>query len=83
MTEQPVAEKTVGLNTKFVASVAEWDVDLVVLEELTVSDEFAEFFTSRAFEKAIWRSTLDAVHSHSMSDLGETARRAAHMEVAR
>ena len=72
MTDQPIETKVLGLNTNFVASIAERDVDLVVLEELTVSEEFAEFFTSRAFEKAIWKTTLDAVHSHSMSDLGET-----------
>jgi hypothetical protein len=72
MTDQPIGTRVSSLNTKFVASIAERDVDLVVLEELTVSEEFAEFFTSRAFEKAIWKTTLDAVHSYSMSDLGET-----------
>ena len=36
------------LNLKFIPSIAERDVDLVLVEESTVNDEFRDFFSSRA-----------------------------------
>lgn len=60
------------LELKFVASIAERDIDLLVLEELSVSDEFREWFSSRVFGEPIFQSKIDAWHSVSDVQLGES-----------
>jgi hypothetical protein len=60
------------LELKFVASIAERDVDLLMMEEFSVSDEFREWFSSRAFGEPIFQSQIGAWHSVSDAQLGES-----------
>jgi hypothetical protein len=60
------------LELKFVASIAERDIDLLVMEELSVSNEFREWFSSRVFGEPIYQSEIGAWHSVSDSQLGES-----------
>jgi len=60
------------LELKFVASIAERDIDLLVMEELSVSEEFREWFSSRVFGEPIYQSEIGAWHSVSDSQLGES-----------
>ncbi|MCA9234497.1 MAG: hypothetical protein KDA44_03450 [Planctomycetales bacterium] len=60
------------LDVKFVASIAERDVDLLVMEELSVSTEFREWFSSRVFGEPIYQAALGAWHSVSDAHLGES-----------
>jgi hypothetical protein len=60
------------LNLKFVASFMERDVDLVLVEEFAVNDEFREFFSSRAYGMPILAKSLGAWHSVSDPALGES-----------
>lgn len=60
------------LELKFVASIAERDIDLLVMEELSVSDEFREWFSSRVFGEPIFQSKIGAWHSVSDAQLGES-----------
>jgi len=60
------------LDQKFVANVAERDVDLLIMEELSVSDEFREWFSSRVFGEPIFQSEIGAWHSVSDGNLGES-----------
>jgi hypothetical protein len=59
-------------DLKFVASVAERDLDFVLVEELSVNDEFCDWFTSRLYGKPIFASSIGAWHSVSDASLGET-----------
>jgi len=60
------------LELKFVASIAERDIDLLVMEELSVSEEFREWFSSRVFGEPIYQSKIGTWHSVSDSQLGES-----------
>jgi hypothetical protein len=60
------------LNLKFIASVAERDVDLVLVEEFTVNDEFRDFFSSRVYGIHVLAKSLGAWHSVSDTALGES-----------
>jgi len=60
------------VDLKFVASVAERDIDFLILEELSVSIEFQEWFSSRVFNEAIYKSKIGAWHSVSVTGLGES-----------
>ena len=60
------------LELKFIASIAERDIDLLVMEELSVSAEFREWFSSRAFGEPIYESEIGAWHSVSDAQLGES-----------
>jgi len=57
---------------KFVASVAERDLDFVLVEELSVNDEFCDWFTSRLYREPVFASSIGAWHSVSDASLGET-----------
>lgn len=61
-------------DINFVASVSERDIDLLMLEELTVNEEFCSWFTHSIFEHDIYNSTHGVWHSvvadeHRESDL--------------
>lgn len=58
------------LNTYL--SISERDVDLLILEELIVSDSFANWFVSAALGQPIELSTVGAWHSVSDPLLGES-----------
>ncbi len=60
------------LELKFVASIAERDIDLLVMEELSVSNEFREWFSSRVFGEPIYQSTIGTWHSVTDAQLGES-----------
>ncbi len=60
------------LQLKFVASIAERDIDLLIMEELSVSNEFREWFSSRVFGEPIYQSEIGTWHSVSDSQLGES-----------
>ncbi len=57
---------------KFVASIAERDVDMLVMEELSASTEFREWFSSRVFGEPIYQAKIGAWHSVSDAQLGES-----------
>ena len=57
---------------KFVASIAERDIDLLILEELSVSNEFREWLSSRIFGEPFYAAELGAWHSISDAQLGES-----------
>jgi hypothetical protein len=60
------------LETKFLSTVAERDVDLLLVEELTVNREFADWFASRVYGRAVLVEPLGTWHSLSDSALGES-----------
>ncbi len=60
------------LDLKFVASIAERDVDFLVMEELSVSTEFREWFASRVFGEPTYRKEIGAWHSVSDPQYGES-----------
>ena len=59
-------------NLKFVASIAERDIDLLIMEELSVCDEFREWLSSRIFGEAIFKENIGAWHSVCDAELGES-----------
>ncbi len=60
-----------SLNLNPIKSILERDIDLLLLEELSINPEFQEWFASRIFEEVIFQTSLEVLHSVS-SDLGET-----------
>jgi hypothetical protein len=50
-------------DINFVVSVSERDIDLLMLEELTVNDDFCRWFSNNIFEHHIYDSTYGAWHS--------------------
>jgi hypothetical protein len=62
----------VTIETKFLASVAERDIDLLLVEELTVNSEFGDWFASRLFGRAVFREAVGTWHSVTDSALGES-----------
>lgn len=60
------------LETRFVSHIAERDVDLVVLEELTVSEEFRHWFAARVYGEPTYESAIGTWHSLSDTQLGES-----------
>lgn len=60
------------IELKFIASIAERDIDLLILEELSVSDEFREWLSSRIFGEPIFQNRIGAWHSVIDSQLGES-----------
>ena len=60
------------LNLKFVSSFMERDVDLVLVEEFTVNEDFRDFFSSRAYGMPVLGESLGAWHSVSDPTLGES-----------
>jgi hypothetical protein len=60
------------IELKFVASIAERDIDLLIMEELSVSNEFREWFSSRVFGEPIYQSEIGTWHSVSDAQLGES-----------
>jgi hypothetical protein len=59
-------------DLQFLSSVAERDVDFIVLEELEVSEEFRTWFATRIYELPILKQKIGAWHSVSDSELGES-----------
>ena len=53
-------------------NITERDVDLLFLEELLVSQNFSAWFVSMVYQQEFKTETLDAWHSVSDSDLGES-----------
>jgi hypothetical protein len=60
------------LNTSFIASVAERDIDFLVLEELSVNDVFRAWFAERALGQGVYGQSIGAWHSICDGDLGES-----------
>ncbi len=60
------------LELKFVASIAERDVDFLLMEELSVSSEFRQWLSSRVFGEPVYQKEIGAWHSVSDSILGES-----------
>jgi hypothetical protein len=60
------------LDLKFIASIAERDIDLLVMEELSVSDEFREWFSCRVFGEPSFQAEIGTWHSVCDSQLGES-----------
>lgn len=60
------------LEMNFLKSVVERDVDLLLLEEFSVSEKFRELFTSLVFGEKIYNAYIKTWHSVSISNLGES-----------
>lgn len=60
------------LETRFIAYVAERDIDLLLLEELSVSEEFREWFSSRVLDSCEYQSSVGVWHSVVDASLGES-----------
>ena len=60
------------LETRFVGSVAERDIDFLLLEEFSVSDDFRNWFVSKAAEGYEYHSKVGVWHSLVDSSLGES-----------
>jgi hypothetical protein len=69
--EKRVTEGTVT-ELKFIASVTERDIDMLLLEELSASGEFQEWFATRVFEEPVFSATIGAWHSVYDAQLGES-----------
>ena len=60
-------------NINFIEAVNERDIDLVLLEELTVSQSFASWFVERVFQvNGIYEKTIGVWHSFTDNQLGES-----------
>ena len=59
-------------DLKFIESVNERDIDLLILEELQVCQEFRDWLSSRVFERPIFKSHKGAWHSVNDATLGES-----------
>jgi hypothetical protein len=59
-------------DLKFVSSVAERDIDFIILEELEVSAEFRAWFSTRVYETPVFKKQIGAWHSVSDAKLGES-----------
>jgi hypothetical protein len=57
---------------KFIETVAERDIDLLVLEELSVSEKFRKWFASLVFGEPVYRSNVGTWHSVNGNNLGES-----------
>lgn len=60
------------LERKNLSAIAERDVDLIVVEEFMVNDEFCDWFSSRVFGMRVLATSLGAWHSLSDDVLGES-----------
>lgn len=60
------------LDINFIASVAERDIDLVVLEELSVSEEFREWMAARVLGEPAYKEDIGSWHSVVDSEHGES-----------
>ncbi|MGA7178145.1 MAG: hypothetical protein WBX11_00965 [Thiobacillaceae bacterium] len=59
-------------DLNFIENVTERDIDFLVLEELQVSQEFRDWFSSRVFERPVFKSHIGAWHSVVDAELGES-----------
>ena len=57
---------------KFIASLAERDVDFIILEELEVSVDFGTWFSARIYEIPVFKEKIGAWHSVTEAGLGES-----------
>lgn len=60
------------LELNFLESVAERDIDLLVLEELSVSENFRKMFSALVFGEPVYKAYLGAWHSVCSDNLGES-----------
>jgi hypothetical protein len=60
------------LEINFLESVTERDVDLLILEELSVSEEFRKMFSTLVFGETVYKTSIGAWHSISSDYLGES-----------
>lgn len=60
------------LETRFVASIAERDIDLLLMEELSVSDEFCDWLSNKVTEGSDYHAAVGAWHSLVDASLGES-----------
>lgn len=59
-------------DINFIASINERDIDLLILEELTVSDEFLDWFSARLFGCTVYSAAAGAWHSVVAGDNRES-----------
>jgi len=60
------------LLMNFLESVTERDVDLLILEELSVSEEFRKMFSTLVFGETVYKAHIGAWHSVCSDNLGES-----------
>ena len=60
------------LELNFLESVAERDIDLLVLEELSVCENFRKMFSALVFGEPVYKTYLGAWHSVCSDNLGES-----------
>ena len=61
-----------SLDINFIASVAERDLDFIVMEEFSINEEFQDWFSARVYGEPIFGEAIGAWHSVSGSSMGET-----------
>lgn len=60
------------LKVRFIASIAERDIDLLVLEEFSVNDEFCDWFSARIYGASVYQNVYGAWHSVTDGSSGES-----------
>lgn len=60
------------LNQNFMASVAERDIDLLIIEELRVNPEFATWLVVRTWGSSLFKESIGAWHSVTQGSRGES-----------
>ena len=60
------------LEINFLESVTERDVDLLILEELSVSEKFRKMLSTLTFGETVYSTYIGAWHSVGSDNLGET-----------
>jgi len=60
------------LELNFIESVTERDIDLLVLEELSVSENFRKMFSTLIFGETVYKAYIGAWHSVCSDNLGES-----------
>ena len=67
-----VSKKETDVQLNQVSHITERDIDLLLLEELTVNIEFQKWLSSRIFDEELFKSHLGVWHSVSDAELGES-----------
>lgn len=67
-----VKKRDIMLEINFLESVTERDVDLLILEELSVSEQFRKMFSTVVFCKTVYKAYIGAWHSVCSDNLGES-----------
>jgi hypothetical protein len=68
----PEIIRRIMLEMNWLESVTERDVDLLLLEELSVNEEFRKEFSKLVFGETVYKTYIGAWHSVISDNLGES-----------